>query len=56
MFKEGGHIWIGHDQQVADAITNFLSRPRPSSQQLKRLTRLVFTILGVEPHERAMAL
>ena len=26
LFKEGGHIWIGHDEQVADAITGFLSR------------------------------
>jgi 2-hydroxy-6-oxonona-2,4-dienedioate hydrolase len=35
MFKEGGHIWIGHDEQVADAITNFLSRLPKSSEQLE---------------------
>jgi hypothetical protein len=33
MFKEGGHIWIGHDAQVADAITNFLSRLPKSSER-----------------------
>jgi len=55
-YRTGGHLWVGHDQDVATDIAEFLrNRGAPTAQSQPPLRLLRMLLPGPRVHDRVTA-